>query len=43
MKSQFENLQPTIGVEFAYKSVTLKNRVKVKTQIWDTCKCFYVL
>lgn len=34
----FENHPSTIGVEFAYKVTYLKNKTKVKAQIWDTCK-----
>jgi GTPase SAR1 family protein len=30
------NPVPTIGVEFATKTVTLKNGERVKAQIWDT-------
>jgi GTPase SAR1 family protein len=32
------NPVPTIGVEFATKTVTLKNGERVKAQIWDTGK-----
>ena len=31
-----KNPEPTIGVSFATKTVTLKSGEKVKTQIWDT-------
>lgn len=31
-----KNSVPTIGIEFAAKTVTLKNNVKIKAQIWDT-------
>ena len=31
-----KNSQPTIGVEFATKNVTLRNGRTVKAQIWDT-------
>eukprot|EP00825_Cyclidium_porcatum_P044712 TRINITY_DN6625_c0_g1_i2.p3 TRINITY_DN6625_c0_g1~~TRINITY_DN6625_c0_g1_i2.p3 ORF type:complete len:216 (-),score=39.28 TRINITY_DN6625_c0_g1_i2:101-748(-) len=31
-----KNPEPTIGVSFATKTVTLKSGQKVKTQIWDT-------
>lgn len=31
-----ESTQPTIGVEFATKLVTLENGHTVKAQIWDT-------
>lgn len=34
----YESLPMTIGVEFAYKVAFLKNKTKVKAQIWDTCK-----
>ena len=30
------NPVPTIGVEFATKTITLQNGEKVKAQIWDT-------
>lgn len=40
MKNTYENVSPTIGVEFAYKVAYLKNKTKVKAQIWDTCKSF---
>ena len=33
----YQNVPSTIGVEFAYKVAFLKNRTKVKAQIWDTC------
>ena len=38
MKGVYENVSSTIGVEFAYKVAVLKNKTKVKAQIWDTCK-----
>lgn len=38
IKGAYENATPTIGVEFAYKVALLKNKTKVKAQIWDTCK-----
>ena len=31
-----ENSVPTIGVEFATKTVNLENEQRVKAQIWDT-------
>lgn len=31
-----KNPVPTIGVEFATKTITLQNGEKVKAQIWDT-------
>ena len=31
-----KNSVPTIGIEFAAKTVSLKNGQKIKTQIWDT-------
>ena len=31
-----KNIVPTIGVEFATKTVTLSNGEKIKAQIWDT-------
>ena len=34
----YEPVSSTIGVEFAYKVAFLKNKTKVKAQIWDTCK-----
>jgi GTPase SAR1 family protein len=36
----YENVPSTIGVEFAYKVSFLKNKTKVKAQIWDTCMNF---
>lgn len=38
VKGVYENVSSTIGVEFAYKVAVLKNKIKVKAQIWDTCK-----
>ena len=38
VKGVYENVSSTIGVEFAYKVAVLKNKTKVKAQIWDTCK-----
>ena len=35
--------KPTIGVEFHKKIVTLKNKERVKAQIWDTGKYFFIL
>jgi GTPase SAR1 family protein len=43
VKGSYENVGSTIGVEFAYKIVMLKNRTKVKAQIWDTCKYLNIL
>lgn len=40
MKDKYKNVSSTIGVEFAYKVATLKNKIKVKAQIWDTCNKF---
>ena len=37
VKGSYENVSSTIGVEFAYKVATLKNKTKIKAQIWDTC------
>ena len=37
VKGHYENVSSTIGVEFAYKVAVLKNKTKVKAQIWDTC------
>ena len=37
IKDVFSKTNPTIGVEFAIKTVTLKNDKRVKAQIWDTC------
>ena len=36
VKGTYDNVSSTIGVEFAYKVATLKNKTKVKAQIWDT-------
>ena len=41
VKGSYANAGATIGVEFAYKIAVLKNRTKVKAQIWDTCKLIY--
>lgn len=38
MKGIYSPLDPTIGVEFATKTLQLSNNVKIKSQIWDTCK-----
>lgn len=38
VKGKYKNVSSTIGVEFAYKVAMLKNKTKVKAQIWDTCK-----
>jgi hypothetical protein len=38
VKGVYEPVSSTIGVEFAYKVAFLKNKTKVKAQIWDTCK-----
>ena len=37
MKGDFpKNTNPTIGIEFATKDVTMKDGVTVKAQLWDT-------
>ncbi len=40
IKDVFNKINPTIGVEFAMKTITLKNHKKVRAQIWDTCETF---
>ena len=37
IKDVFNKINPTIGVEFAMKTITIASNKKVKAQIWDTC------
>ena len=40
INNSFDDYEPTIGVEFATKTIQLPNKQKVKVQIWDTCNIF---
>ena len=37
IKDVFNKINPTIGVEFAIKPIVLKNKKRIRAQIWDTC------